>query len=123
MQGKGAITFLAILIGLACVFQLSFTAATAIQESKAAKAAAEAKARADAAAKAKADDSIEITVTYVPKGAKYTGDKKAKKSVGIKSTNPFIRWFQENKKLVIKFHAAIEGSDGGNDLILNGVGE
>ena len=39
MQGKGAITFLAILIGLACVFQLSFTAATAIQESKAAKSA------------------------------------------------------------------------------------
>jgi hypothetical protein len=31
-------------------------------------------------AKAKTDDSIEITVTYVPKGAKYTGDKKAKKS-------------------------------------------
>ena len=39
MQSKGAITFVAILIGLACVFQLSFTAATAIQESKAAKAA------------------------------------------------------------------------------------
>ena len=42
MQGKGAITFLAILIGLACVFQLSFTAATAIQERKAAKAAQQA---------------------------------------------------------------------------------
>ena len=40
MQSKGAITLVAILIGLACVFQLSFTAATAIQESKAAKAAA-----------------------------------------------------------------------------------
>ncbi len=39
MQSKGAITFVAILIGLACVFQLSFTAATAIQERKAAKAA------------------------------------------------------------------------------------
>ncbi|MBO4842140.1 MAG: protein translocase subunit SecDF [Bacteroidales bacterium] len=39
MQSKGAITFVAILIGLACVFQLSFTAATAIQENKAAKAA------------------------------------------------------------------------------------
>ncbi len=39
MQSKGAITFVAILIGLACVFQLSFTAATAIQEKKAAKAA------------------------------------------------------------------------------------
>ena len=39
MQSKGAITTLAILIGLACVFQLSFTAATAIQENKAAKAA------------------------------------------------------------------------------------
>ncbi len=39
MQSKGAITILAILIGLACVFQLSFTAATAIQENKAAKAA------------------------------------------------------------------------------------
>lgn len=42
MQSKGAITFLAIIIGLACVFQLSFTAATAIQESKAAKAAGKA---------------------------------------------------------------------------------
>ncbi|MCR5709630.1 MAG: protein translocase subunit SecDF [Bacteroidales bacterium] len=39
MQSKGAITLVAILIGLACVFQLSFTAATAIQERKAAKAA------------------------------------------------------------------------------------
>ena len=39
MQSKGAITFVAILIGLACLFQLSFTAATAIQEKKAAKAA------------------------------------------------------------------------------------
>ena len=42
MQSKGAITFVAILIGLACVFQLSFTAATAIQEKKAAKAAEQA---------------------------------------------------------------------------------
>ena len=42
MQSKGAITFVAILIGLACVFQLSFTAATAIQENKAAKAARQA---------------------------------------------------------------------------------
>ena len=42
MQSKGAITLVAILIGLACLFQLSFTAATAIQESKAAKAAAKA---------------------------------------------------------------------------------
>ena len=40
MQSKGAITLVAILIGLACLFQLSFTAATTIQESKAAKAAA-----------------------------------------------------------------------------------
>ena len=40
MQSKGAITLVAILIGLACLFQLSFTAATSIQESKAAKAAA-----------------------------------------------------------------------------------
>ena len=39
MQSKGAITFVAILIGLACVFQLYFTAAIAIQENKAAKAA------------------------------------------------------------------------------------
>jgi protein-export membrane protein, SecD/SecF family/protein-export membrane protein SecF/protein-export membrane protein SecD len=37
MQSKGAITFVAILIGLACIFQLSFTAVTAKQESKAAK--------------------------------------------------------------------------------------
>ena len=42
MQSKGAISFVSILIGLACVFQLSFTAATAIQERKAAKAAAKA---------------------------------------------------------------------------------
>lgn len=35
MQSKGAITFVAILIGLACIFQLSFTAVTAIQEGKA----------------------------------------------------------------------------------------
>ena len=40
MQSKGAITLVAVLIGLACLFQLSFTAATAVQESKAAKAAA-----------------------------------------------------------------------------------
>ena len=40
MQSKGAITLVAVLIGLACIFQLSFTAATAVQESKAAKAAA-----------------------------------------------------------------------------------
>jgi len=37
MQSKGAITFVAILIGLACLFQLSFTAATAVQEKRAAK--------------------------------------------------------------------------------------
>ena len=42
MQSKGAITFVAILIGLACLFQLSFTAVTAIQENKAAKYAEEA---------------------------------------------------------------------------------
>ena len=39
MQSKGAITLVAVLIGLACIFQLSFTVATAVQESKAAKAA------------------------------------------------------------------------------------
>ena len=37
MQSKGAIRFVAILIALACLFQLSFTAVTAIQENKAAK--------------------------------------------------------------------------------------
>jgi len=37
MQSKGAIRLVAILIGLACLFQLSFTAVTAIQENKAAK--------------------------------------------------------------------------------------
>ncbi len=37
MQSKGAITFVAILIALACAFQLSFTAVTAIQEGKASK--------------------------------------------------------------------------------------
>ena len=42
MQSKGAIRLVAILIGLACVFQLSFTAVTAIHESKAAAAAEEA---------------------------------------------------------------------------------
>ncbi len=41
MQSKGAITFVAILIGLACLFQLSFTAVTYYQESKAAKYAEE----------------------------------------------------------------------------------
>ena len=41
MQSKGAITFVAILIGLACIFQLSFTAATYIQENKASKYAEE----------------------------------------------------------------------------------
>lgn len=37
MQSKGAITFVAILIGLACIFQLSFTLVTVRQENKAAK--------------------------------------------------------------------------------------
>ena len=37
MQSKGAITFVAILVALACLFQLSFTAVTAIQEGKASK--------------------------------------------------------------------------------------
>ncbi|MBR5055793.1 MAG: hypothetical protein IKX03_01205 [Bacteroidales bacterium] len=37
MQSKGAITFVAILVALACLFQLSFTAVTAIQERKASK--------------------------------------------------------------------------------------
>ncbi|MCQ2138691.1 MAG: protein translocase subunit SecDF [Bacteroidales bacterium] len=37
MQSKGAISFVAILIGLACLFQLSFTAVTAIEENKAKK--------------------------------------------------------------------------------------
>ena len=37
MQNKGAISFVAILIGLACLFQLSFTAVTYIQENKAKK--------------------------------------------------------------------------------------
>ncbi len=37
MQSKGAIKFVAILIGLACLFQLSFTAVTARQENKAKK--------------------------------------------------------------------------------------
>ena len=35
MQSKGAITFLAVIIALACIWQLSFTAATKIQEGKA----------------------------------------------------------------------------------------
>ena len=37
MQSKGAIRLVAILIALACIFQLSFTAVTSIQENKAAK--------------------------------------------------------------------------------------
>ncbi|MBO4571877.1 MAG: protein translocase subunit SecDF [Bacteroidales bacterium] len=37
MQSKGAITFVAILVAIACLFQLSFTAVTAIQEGKASK--------------------------------------------------------------------------------------
>ncbi len=37
MQSKGAIKFVAILIGLACLYQLSFTAVTYIQENKAEK--------------------------------------------------------------------------------------
>ena len=37
MQSKGAIRLVAILIGLACAFQLSFTLVTALQERKAAK--------------------------------------------------------------------------------------
>ncbi|HQP79490.1 MAG TPA: protein translocase subunit SecDF [Bacteroidales bacterium] len=41
MQSKGAITFVAILIGLACIFQLSFTAVTYIHENKASKYAEE----------------------------------------------------------------------------------
>jgi len=39
MQSKGAIRLVAILLALACIWQLSFTAVTRIQESKAAKAA------------------------------------------------------------------------------------
>ena len=39
MQSKGAIRFLAIIIGLACIFQLSFTLVTASVEKKAAKSA------------------------------------------------------------------------------------
>ena len=35
MQSKGAIRLVAILIGLACLFQLSFTLVTALQEKKA----------------------------------------------------------------------------------------
>jgi len=41
MQSKGAIKFVAILIALACLYQLSFTWATRVQEKKAAKYAAE----------------------------------------------------------------------------------
>ena len=37
MQSKGAIRLVAILIALACLFQLSFTLVTAIEENKAAK--------------------------------------------------------------------------------------
>ena len=40
MQSKGAIRLVAILLALACLWQLSFTAVTSIQEKKAAKAAA-----------------------------------------------------------------------------------
>ena len=39
MQSKGAIRFVAILLAIACIWQLSFTAVTRIQENKAAKAA------------------------------------------------------------------------------------
>ena len=42
MQNKGFITFLAVLLGLVCAFQLSFTAVTAYQEKKASKAAEQA---------------------------------------------------------------------------------
>ncbi len=41
MQSKGAIRFVAILLAIACIWQLSFTAVTRIQENKAAKAAKE----------------------------------------------------------------------------------
>ena len=37
MQSKGAISFVAILLAIACVWQLSFTLVTKIQENKAAK--------------------------------------------------------------------------------------
>ena len=37
MQSKGAIKFVAILLALACIWQLSFTLVTDIQENKAAK--------------------------------------------------------------------------------------
>jgi len=49
MQSKGAIRFLAIIIGLACIFQLSFTLVTASVEKKAAKSAEEAVAAAQQA--------------------------------------------------------------------------
>ena len=35
MQSKGAISLLAVLIALACLYQLSFTAVSAIQQNKA----------------------------------------------------------------------------------------
>ena len=37
MQSKGAISFVAILIGFACIYQLSFTAVSSIEENKAVK--------------------------------------------------------------------------------------
>ena len=37
MQSKGAIKLVAVLLALACVWQLSFTLVTSIQENKAAK--------------------------------------------------------------------------------------
>ena len=76
MQSKGAITFVAILIGLACVFQLSFTAATAIQESKAAKAAGADIAEDEAFLKQldKGEINFDILIStpaYMPKLGKY----------------------------------------------------
>ena len=40
MQSKGAIRLVAILLAIACLWQLSFTAVTSLQEKKAAKTAA-----------------------------------------------------------------------------------
>jgi SecD/SecF fusion protein len=83
MQGKGAITFLAITLGLVCLFELSFSLVTYRVEKKAEKYALDADGNVDAAKETAFLDSMSSVVVYNIGVAKFSYKECKEKEINL----------------------------------------
>ena len=83
MQGKGAITFLAVTLGLVCLFELSFSLVTYRVEQKARRYALDSEGNVDPIAEAKYLDSLSAEVVYNIGIAKFTYKECKEKEINL----------------------------------------